>query len=144
MVWDPKKIARRSWPEVAAFYQGIEDHNTDFQPLRELAEHVAAQTYASSLGVATSGTALLVAPLAVAAGEDAAVESLRIDLDLSGSVKIVAPASHRRGSTPPASVAPLRLVGAFERFLRDAGWIDAPAPEPSGHRRDPGASGASF
>ncbi len=125
MVWDPKKITRRSWAEVAAFYRNIEDRNTDFQPLRELAEHAAAQAYAPSIGVATSGTALLVAPVAVLAREDAPGACLRIDLALSGALTIVAPASQRRASSPPASIPAPMLVAAFERFLRDAGWIDA-------------------
>ncbi len=124
MVWDPRRITRRSWAEVAAFYRNIEDRNTDFQPLRELAEHAAAQAYAPSLGVATSGTALLVAPVAALAGEDAAA-SLRIDLALSGALTMVAPANQRRATSSPASIAPPMLVGAFERFLRDAGWIAA-------------------
>jgi hypothetical protein len=125
MVWDPRRITRRSWAEVAAFYRDIEDRNTDFQPLRELAEHAATQVYATSIGAATSGTALLVAPVAVLAGDDAAATSLRIDVALSGALTIVAPANQRRTSSAPASVALPMLVGAFERFLRDAGWIDA-------------------
>jgi hypothetical protein len=125
MVWDPRRITRRSWAEVAVFYRDIEDRNTDFQPLRELAEHAATQVYATSIGAATSGTALLVAPVAVLAGDAAAATSLRIDVALSGALTIVAPANQRRASSAPASVAPPMLVGAFERFLRDAGWIDA-------------------
>lgn len=109
------------------FYRGIEDRNTDFQPLRELAEHVAAQAYASSIGAGTSGTALLVGPRAVIAGEDAAAMSLRIDLALSGSITLAAPPNPRRASSSSTSIAPPRLVDAFECFLRDAGWIDARA-----------------
>jgi hypothetical protein len=125
MVWDPRKITPRSWPEVAVFYRGIEDRNTDFQPLRELAEHVAAQAYASSIGAGTSGTALLVGPVALVTGEDAAARSLRIDLALSGAITLVTPANSGRASSSSTSIAPPRLVDAFERFLRDAGWIDA-------------------
>jgi hypothetical protein len=126
MVWDPKKITRRSWAEVGAFYRGLEDRNTDFQPLRELAEHAAAQPYAPSLGAATSGTALLVAPLVVLTREDAAIESLRIDVDLSGAVQLVVPASQRGAARSSTTVPPAKLVAAFERFLGDAGWVDAP------------------
>jgi hypothetical protein len=136
MVWDPRKITRRSWREVAAFYQSLEDRNTDFQPLRALAEHVVAQTYATSLGAATSGTALLVAPSDVLAGQDVAAGSIRIDVDLSGSVQIVAPAHLRgpkdapgssRGAAPRSPrtrmrVPPLAVIGAFERILQSTSW----------------------
>jgi hypothetical protein len=122
MVWDPRKITRRSWRQVAAFYQSLEDRNTDFQPLRALAEHVVAQTYATSLGAATSGTALLVAPADVLASEDIAAGSIRIDVDLSGSVQMVAPAHLRGPKGAPVRVPPAAAIGAFERILQSTSW----------------------
>jgi hypothetical protein len=124
MVWDPRKITPRSWPQVAAYYQSLEDRNTDFQPLRVLAEHVVAQTYATSLGAATSGTALLVAPADVLARQDVAAGSIRIDVDLSGSVQIVAPAHLRGPKDAPVRVPPAAIIGTFERILQSANWID--------------------
>ena len=74
---------------------------------------------AASLAMAQNANAQL------KVGDDAPATSLRIDVALSGALTIVAPANQRRASSAPASVALPMLVGAFERFLRDAGWIDA-------------------
>ena len=121
MVWDPTRISPRSWTEVVAFYRNLEDRNDDFRPLRELAQQVLARPYASSIGAATSGTALLVTPRAVALlpSAAAATEALRLDVDMSGSVRLSAPASEARS----AAVVEGALMESFERVLRKAGWI---------------------
>ncbi len=118
MVWDPRRITRRSWAEVAAFYRNLEDRNSDFRPLRELAEHAGAQPYASALGAATSGTALLVAR---ADALQWAVEALRVDIDMSGAVQLTVPT---QGSGKPATrTLAGSLPAALERQARAAGWI---------------------
>ncbi len=115
MVWDPKRITRKEWSEAALFFRNLEDRNSDFQPLRELVEHVALQRYAASLGAAVSGTALLVAPRdAVEWG----ASCLRIDVSLAGAVQLTA-AGRPTSSPPPGRGA---LAAAFERAVRDAGW----------------------
>jgi hypothetical protein len=114
MVWDPKRIARVSWAEAAAFYRNLEDRNAEFEPLRTLVEHIGAQPCAASLGAATSGTALLVAPSDTV---ERATASLRVDVGLDGRVQLV-PA---RG--PRLSPADGFLVKVFERFVREAGWV---------------------
>ena len=120
MVWDPSRITRRSWPEVVTFYRDLEDRNPDFQPLRELAEQVSARPYAASLSVATSGTALLVTPASVAIlpGPAAAMEALRMDIDMGGSVRLVMPGA---GVKPTVVEGP--IVAAFEHALKGTGWI---------------------
>jgi hypothetical protein len=115
MVWDPRRITRRTWGEAALFYRGLEDRNADFGPLRELAEHASGQPYASALGAATSGTALLVAP---AGAMEWAVEALRIDIDLGGTVQLTVPGAKTRAVEGA-------LVPAFERAAGAAGWIEA-------------------
>jgi hypothetical protein len=117
MIWDPKRIARVSWAEAAAFYRDLEDRNADFEPLRALIEHVAAQPWAASLGAATSGTALLIAPLETV---DWATSSVRVDIGLGGHVQLV-PAGR-----PALSPADGLLVNAFERVLREVGWLRTP------------------
>jgi hypothetical protein len=119
MVWDPMRITRRSWPEVVAFYRDLEDRNPDFQPLRELAEQVSSRPYGASLGAATSGTALLVTPAAVALmpGPGAAIEAIRLDVEMSGSVRLSPP----RNAKPAVVEGP--VAASLERALRAAGWI---------------------
>jgi hypothetical protein len=125
MVWEATRVAAKSWAEVVAFYRGLEDRNDDFRPLRELAEHVAAQGYAASIVAATSGTALLVAaasggPVGV---RQPATEALRVDVDLSGSVRLFVPAGVQRNSRAATLVVDGVVIGSFERFLGDAMWI---------------------
>jgi hypothetical protein len=113
MVWDPKRVTRATWGDALAFYRNLEDRNPDFQPLRELVEHVGRQPYAASLGAATSGTALLVAPRdTVQWGESC----LRVDIDLSGAVQLTKAGGKR---FPPAERS---LEAAFDRALAEAGW----------------------
>jgi hypothetical protein len=115
MVWDPKRIARVSWAEAAAFYRNLEDRNAEFEPLRALVEHVAAQPWVASLGAATSGTALLVAPPDTV--EWSATSCLRVDVGLSGYVQLV-PAG-RPSLSPDDAI----LAKTFERVVREAGWV---------------------
>jgi hypothetical protein len=114
MVWDPKRISRVSWAEAAAFYRNLVDRNSEFEPLRALVEHLVAQPWAVSLGAATSGTALLIAPLDTG---DWATSSVRIDVSLSGGVHLVPP------GRPSQSPAEGFLPKALERVLREAGWL---------------------
>lgn len=114
MVWDPKRIARVSWAEAATFFRSLEDRNADFEPIRALVEHVGAQPWSASLGAATSGTALLIAPLDTV---EWATSSVRVDIDLGGHVQLV-PAGR-----PSLSPAEGFLVNAFERVVREAGWV---------------------
>jgi hypothetical protein len=121
MVWDPKRITPKGWADVVAFYRHIEDRNDDFRPLRALAEHVAKQAYAASLSAAVSGTALLVTRRA---GADWAQDSLRIDVGLSGSIRLVV---QRRGAAKPTIVETESqtvpaLVAAFEGILAKTDW----------------------
>jgi hypothetical protein len=116
MVWDPKRIARVSWAEAAAFYRNLEDRNAEFEPLRALVEHVGAGPWAASLGAATSGTALLVAPIDAV---EWATSSVRVDIGLGGHVQLVPP------GRPALSPAEGLLADAFERVVRQAGWIGA-------------------
>jgi hypothetical protein len=121
MVWDPKQITPKAWPEVVAFYRRIEDRNDDFRPLRVLAEHVATQAYAASLSVAVSGTSLLVARRA---GADWVQDSLRIDVGLSTSIRLIV---RHGGAARPTTLeiesptVPV-LVAAFEGILAKADW----------------------
>jgi hypothetical protein len=119
MVWDPNRITPAPWAAVLAAYRRIEERNDDFRPLTRLVEHVLAAPYAPSIFAATSGTALL-----VARQEDAdwALDALRIDVDLSGSVRFVLP-KKRAPRAPTYSDDGAKIVPAFESFLRDAGWI---------------------
>jgi hypothetical protein len=119
MVWDPKRIARVSWAEAAAFYCNLQDRNSEFEPLRVLVEHLGSGPWAASLGAATSGTALLVAPLDTA---DWATSSVRVDIRLGGSVQLVPP------GRPAMSPAEGLLAKAFERVVREAGWMRSDAP----------------
>jgi hypothetical protein len=114
MVWDPKRIARASWAEAAAFYRNLEDRNAEFEPLRALVEHVGAQPWIASLGAATSGTALLVAPRDTV---DWGASCLRVDVGLGGHVQLV-PAGR-----PSLSPADGLLAKTFERIVREAGWV---------------------
>jgi hypothetical protein len=114
MVWDPKRITRASWAEAAAFYRSLEDRNAELEPLRALVEYLGSAPWAASLGAATSGTALLVAPLDTV---DWATSSVRVDISLGGSVLLV-PAGR-----PSLSPAEGLLVKAFERVVREAGWV---------------------
>jgi hypothetical protein len=114
MVWDPKRITRISWAGAAAFYRNLEDRNAEFEPLRALVEYIGAEPWAASLGAATSGTALLVAPLDTV---EWATASLRVDVGLDGRVQLV-PAGR-----PQLSPADGSLVKAFERIVREAGWV---------------------
>ena len=114
MVWDPKRIARVSWAEAAAFYRNLVDRNAEFEPLRVLVEHLASQSWAASLAAATSGTALLIAPLDTA---DWATSSVRVDIGLSGGIHLV-PAGR-----PSQSPADGFLVKAVERVVKEAGWV---------------------
>jgi hypothetical protein len=121
MVWDPKRIEPRSWADIVAFYRHIEDRNDDFRPLRALTEHIAAQAYAPSLLAAVSGTALLVTRRP---GAEWTRDSLRIDVDLSGSIRFVV---HPRGVAKPTSFetenpTASALVDAFERIVTKADW----------------------
>jgi hypothetical protein len=115
MVWDPKRIARVSWAEAAAFYRNLEDRNAEFEPLRALVEHVDAQPWASSLSAATSGTALLVAPAHTV--EWGATSCMRVDVGLGGHVQLVPT------GRPSLSPADGLLAKAFERVVREAGWV---------------------
>jgi hypothetical protein len=117
MVWDPKRIARVSWAEAAAFYRNLVDRNAEFEPLRAFVEHAGSEPWAASLGAATSGTALLVAPLDAV---DWATSSVRVDVGLGGSVLLVPP------GRPPLSPAEGFLVKTFERVVREAGWVSRP------------------
>lgn len=116
MVWDPARITPRSWAEVVAVYRGLEDRNPDFQPMRRLVEHVAAQPYAASIFAATSGTALFVAPRA---GAEWAKEALRVDVDLGGEVRVASPGS-APGKGAGVACESARLVAVVEEQLRKA------------------------
>src|SRR5271169_4058744 len=91
MVWDPARITPKPWQGVLEFYRYVEERDDDFRPLRRLVEHVVSRPYAASIAAATSGTALLVAPRVQV---DWALEAMRIDVDLSGSIRFTSP---RRG-----------------------------------------------
>ena len=117
MVWDPKRIAPVSWAEAAAFYRNLEDRNAEFQPLRALVDDIRDQPWAASLSAATSGTALLVAPLGAA---EWAASSVRVDVALGGNVQLTAPG--RLSFTPAEGL----LTKAFERIVRELGWIHSP------------------
>jgi hypothetical protein len=117
MVWDPKRIARVSWAEAASFYRNLVDRNAEFEPLRALVEHVGSGPWAASLGAATSGTALLVAPLDTV---DWAKSSVRVDVGLGGSVLLVPP------GRPSLSPAEGLLVKTFERVVRESSWVSRP------------------
>jgi hypothetical protein len=119
MVWDAARITPSSWANILEYYRYVEERNDDFRPLGHLVEYVAAQPYAATLAGATSGTALLVAPHAQA---DWTHDAVRIDVDLSGSIRLSPP---RKGSLRPAIIAceGPRIVGVFETFLRKARWI---------------------
>jgi hypothetical protein len=121
MVWDPKRIARKDWADVVAFYRYLEDRNDDFRPLRALSEHIAAQPYATSLSAAVSGTSLLVTRRA---GADWGQDGLRIDVGLSASVCFTlqqrGAAKLTRLELESQDVA--ALVRAFEGFLAKNDW----------------------
>ncbi len=117
MVWDPKRIARVSWAGAAAFYRDLENRNAEFEPLRALVEHVGSQPWAASLGAATSGTALHGAPLDTV---EWATASVRVDVGLGGQVQLM-PVGR-----PSLSPAEGLLVKAFERVVREAGWLRSP------------------
>lgn len=119
MVWDPKRITPKSWADIAAFYRHIEDRNDDFRPLRALAEHVATQAYAASLFAAVSGTALLVTRRA---GADWAHDSLRIDVGLSASIRLVVQARGAAKATTLESQTVPALIAAFEGLVAKADW----------------------
>jgi hypothetical protein len=124
MVWDPDRIAPKSWAEVLAFYRHLEDRNDDFRPLAHLAEHVVVTDHESSIFAATSGTALLVAPQADA---DWPRDAMRIDVDLSGSVRFFLPQKDLvKAATFQCNGA--KIVVTFETFLRDAGWSPRRVP----------------
>ncbi|HEX4447688.1 MAG TPA: hypothetical protein VH044_13155 [Polyangiaceae bacterium] len=126
MVWEPSRIAPKSWAEVVAFYRDLESRNHDFRPLRVLVEHVAARAYAASIVAGTSGTALLVAAAAsgaVVASVEWASGALRVDLDLSGSVRFAVPAGGQRSPRVITLVHDASTIATFERTLRDAKWI---------------------
>ena len=118
MVWDPARITPKSWKDVHDFYVELEDRNHDFTPLRQLAAHVVAQPYAVSIGAATSGTALFVAP---PPGGDWIRDALRIDLDLSGAIAFARPGS--KGKAASFACEDARVIPTFERLLRELSWI---------------------
>jgi hypothetical protein len=122
MVWDPARITPKAWESVLEFYRYVEDRNDDFRPLRQLVEHVAAQAYAASIAVATSGTALLVAPQLE---PDWAHEAMRIDVDLGGSIRFTLP---QKRLVKPATFEceGQKVVTVFESFLRQAKWVSRP------------------
>jgi len=127
MVWEPSQIAPKSWAEVVTFYEGIEDRNHDFVPLRQLGQHVAGQGYATSIAAATSGTALLVAPVGargIVGTTEWAAGALRVDIDLSGSVRFAVPAGGQRSPRVVTLVHNTAAIATFERLLRDAGCIE--------------------
>jgi hypothetical protein len=127
MVWDPSRIAPATWPGAIEFYRHIEDRNHDFGALRQLAEHVAAQAYASSLHCATSGTSLLVARRP---DGEWATDSVRIDLDLSGAIRFV----HVDPRLPKSRIFTCEspsIVASFERFLALAKWTSLGSDAPS-------------
>ncbi len=93
--------------------------NDDFRPLGHLVEHVVAQPYASSIAGATSGTALLVARNVEA---DWTHEALRIDVDLSGSIRFALP-EKRLVKATTFECNGTKIVGTFESFLRKAAWV---------------------
>jgi hypothetical protein len=117
MVWDPTRIEPRSWRDAHAFYAALEDRNHDFAPLRHLVAHVGAQAYARSLLGATSGTALLVAATGTS---DWGREALRLDLALSGSIRILRPGASNKAST---LVEDAKVIRTFEQIVRKLGWI---------------------
>ena len=119
MVWDPARITPQPWPSVLAFYRQVEERNHDFLPLRHLVEHVASRPYAASIAGATSGTALLVAQNA---GVDWVHEALRVDVDLSGSIRFTLPAAPL--VRPATFTCAGDIVTAFESRLRKARWIE--------------------
>ncbi len=118
MVWDPARITPQPWPSVSAFYRYIEDRNKDFGPLLRLVDHVASRPYAASIAAATSGTALLVAPL----GEtDWVRRALRVDVDLGGSIRFTLPSA--TDARPASFECEGDIVVAFEARLRKWGWL---------------------
>lgn len=119
MVWDPTRIAPKPWPIVLELYRHLEDRNDDFRPLRRLVEHVASSPYASSIFAASSGTALLVAREAEA---DWTHDALRVDVGLSGSIRFSLPPG-RAGKPVTFECEGEKIIEAFERRLRDAGWV---------------------
>ncbi|MGH7434359.1 MAG: hypothetical protein ACRENE_01650 [Polyangiaceae bacterium] len=135
MVWDPKRIARVSWAEAAVFYRNLEDRNSEFEPLRALVEHLGSEPWAASLDAATSGTALLVAPPDTT---DWATSSVRVDVRLGGSVQLVPPGLPALPGRPAQSPADGLLAKAFERVVREAGWVRTDAsPSPPTEREAP-------
>jgi hypothetical protein len=121
MVWDPKRITPKSWADVVAFYRQLADRNDDFSPLRALAEHIAAHTYAASLSPAVSGTSLLITRRA---GADWARDSLRIDVGLSSTIRFVV---QRHGADKPTmleteSQSVPALVATFEGIVAKGDW----------------------
>jgi hypothetical protein len=119
MVWDSARITPQPWPSVLAFYRYVEERNDDFRPLLRLVEHVASAPYAASIAGATSGTALLVAQHAEA---DWLHEALRVDVDLSGSIRFTLPAAPL--VRPATFACEGDVVTAFESHLRKARWIE--------------------
>ncbi len=119
MVWDPSRVAPKSWGSVLGFFHGLAERNDDFRPMVQLVEYVSSQTYAASISAATSGTALLVAREAEA---DWALDALRVDVGLSGSIRFTL---SRRCLVKPTTFEceGKTIVQAFERFLHNAKWI---------------------
>jgi hypothetical protein len=122
MVWDPARITPTPWFGVIEFFRNLEDRNHDFLPLRLLATHVASQAYAASLRGATSGTALLAAG---GTSLDWKRDAIRVDVGLDGSIRFTLPAKDEARPAPPRTFEcdGSKIVGSFERALRDAGWI---------------------
>ena len=114
VVWDPARIHPQSWSALEGFYRRLEDRNHDFGPLRSLVEHIASRPYAPSIFGATSVTALLVAQRADA---DWAHDALRIDLDLSSTVRFFF-----AGKPIPYASERHSAVDGFDAFVRKAGW----------------------
>jgi hypothetical protein len=126
MVWDPSRIAPATWPSALAFYRGIERRNDEFRPLRELVEHVMASPRAQSLVCATSGTALLVLPASpgdAADKPDWARKALRLDVDLSGTTRLI-PHDPRAAKAATFATDGGGLARAFDRFVEREKWVD--------------------
>jgi hypothetical protein len=113
MVWDPARVTPRSWENVVDFFRSLAERNDDFRPMLRLVEHLASQGYAASLFAATSGTALLVAR---EADGDWTLGALRVDVSLSGSVRLTLPQATSRQPTT-FECEGKAIIQAFERFL---------------------------
>jgi hypothetical protein len=116
MVWHPARVDLKDWVTALDFYRHLTDRNQDFRPLCDLVAHGGSQSYATSLSLATSGTALLVAR---ERHPEWPRDALRIDVTLSGAVRFAFP----RGRLAKPKLVDCQgpdVLRVFERFAHDA------------------------